>query len=154
MIDELGKRLSASTLAARLGISREEKLGITPEYLHKNFYYEDGKLFRRPGHGKRLLNFWEWSIRGYYRRIKIKGAQFQVHRLIWIMHNGYIPPDMVLDHINRDHLDNRVENLRCVTARQNAMNKAACDVVDKNIYWQPRNIKWRVFWQEGSPWDV
>lgn len=144
MIHELGKPLTANEVKALLGMSREESLGITPAYLHENFYYDDGKLFRRPGHGKRLLGFWEWSIRGLYRRIKINGSQFQVHRLIWIMHNGFIPEGMVLDHINRNHLDNRIENLRCVTERQNALNKDVCDKATKNIYWQPRNKKWRV----------
>lgn len=144
MIESLGKPLTAEQVRQVLGMSREEKLGVTPAYLHENFYCEDGKLFRKAGHGSRRLNFWEWSIRGPYRRIKIKGAQFQVHRLIWIMHNGFIPVDKVIDHINREQLDNRIENLRCVTHRQNMLNKEACDARDKYIYWQPRNKKWRV----------
>lgn len=43
-----------------------------------------------------------------------------VHRLIYYMHTGVLP-DLV-DHINRDPLDNRVENLRGANKTLNAYN--------------------------------
>ncbi|WP_436868476.1 HNH endonuclease signature motif containing protein, partial [Enterobacter hormaechei] len=42
--------------------------------------------------------------------------------MIWEMHNGPIPQNMEIDHINRIKLDNRLENLRLATRRQNACN--------------------------------
>ena len=47
-----------------------------------------------------------------------------VHRLIWVMHYGQIPPDLYVDHIDRDKKNNRIENLRLVTHAQNQRNKS------------------------------
>jgi hypothetical protein len=55
---------------------------------------------------------------GNYR--KIKGTY--EHRYIWEIHNGPIPKGMEIDHINRDKEDNRIENLRCVTRKENQNN--------------------------------
>lgn len=43
------------------------------------------------------------------------------HRIIWMLHNGEWP-SQVIDHINRDPRDNRIENLRNVPADVNSRN--------------------------------
>ena len=48
-----------------------------------------------------------------------------IHRLVWEMHYGKIPKGMVIDHINRNKTDNRIENLRLATKSQNARNNNA-----------------------------
>jgi len=47
-----------------------------------------------------------------------------VHQLVWIMHYGAIPDGYVLDHISRDSLDNRIDNLRLVTMSGNSLNRS------------------------------
>lgn len=44
-----------------------------------------------------------------------------MHRIVWMMHNNWVEPTGVIDHINGDSLDNRIENLRCTT---NAINRS------------------------------
>lgn len=44
-----------------------------------------------------------------------------VHRAIYFYHHGEFPPELT-DHINGDRTDNRIENLRSVTSRQNNLN--------------------------------
>ena len=63
-----------------------------------------------------------------YMRIGIcvngKKKKCHSHRFIYECFNGLIPAGLVVDHINRDKLDNRVENLRVITQRENNLNSA------------------------------
>ncbi len=61
---------------------------------------------------------------GRYTKIKFAGRVWQLHRLIWVWHNGPIPDGMQIDHINGLRHDNRIENLRLATNGQNQANKA------------------------------
>lgn len=60
--------------------------------------------------------------RGIYRTIRIKRKGYLAHRLIWVMNIGAIPKGKQVDHINGKGEDNRIENLRLVSAAQNQKN--------------------------------
>ena len=94
------------------------------------------------------LNQWKWyEHHGYAvrsKRVELrkfnKSCQIFMHRLI-----NQTPDDFDTDHINRDKLDNRKENLRTVTRTQNQLNKGR----QKNnisgyegVTWDKRKEKW------------
>lgn len=54
--------------------------------------------------------------------VQINHKRFWTHRLIWEMFNGPIPEGMVIDHLNRNNWDNRIENLACKTLAENNRN--------------------------------
>lgn len=47
---------------------------------------------------------------------------FYIHRIVYESFYGGIPKGMEIDHIDGDKLNNRVENLRCVTPKENINN--------------------------------
>lgn len=58
-----------------------------------------------------------------YMRIRI-GEKFDyIHRLVWEHVNGPIPKGMHIDHINGVRDDNRIENLRLVTPKENMQHR-------------------------------
>lgn len=61
------------------------------------------------------------NSRGYLV-IAFKNRRYSVHRLVWFFEKG-IWPKKIIDHINGNKLDNRIVNLREVTARQNNLNQ-------------------------------
>ena len=61
----------------------------------------------------------EWN--GYIR-IGIGGRIYFAHVVAWLLVHGDWPKSQ-LDHINGNRADNRIENLREATARQNARNR-------------------------------
>ena len=58
-----------------------------------------------------------------YIRISIDHVDQLAHRLAWVFVHGPIDDSMVIDHINGNRCDNRIENLRVVTGMQNANNQ-------------------------------
>ncbi|MGL5191681.1 MAG: HNH endonuclease [Cetobacterium sp.] len=64
---------------------------------------------------------WKWS-HGYARATTTRNMEwinYDLHRMIYEKHNGKVPSGYVVDHINRNRLDNRKSNLRKLTARDN-----------------------------------
>lgn len=51
-----------------------------------------------------------------------KGKKLYVHRIVWEAFVGPIPDGYELDHLNTVRDDNRLENLRCVTRKENMKN--------------------------------
>lgn len=86
------------------------------------------------------------SFKGY-REVTIDYAHYREHRLIWLMHYGAWPT-MGIDHINGDPSDNRIENLRLATARQNNANRGRGVHNTSGLkgvsFYKPRG-KWRAF---------
>ena len=114
---------------------------ITQSYLLKLFdTYEDGSLYWKKYHRKCNRQ----SSSGYLN-VDIDGKTYKVHRIIFMMHHGYMPE--YIDHIDGNPINNKIENLRPATVNQNRQNssirkdnKSGC----KGVYWKKDSKKWSV----------
>jgi hypothetical protein len=80
----------------------------------------------------------------------VVGKHWQIGRLVWFYVTGTIPK-LEVDHVNRNFLDNRIENLRLATRSQNAANRPAASNSKtgvKGVY--PERNKWRAEVQVGG----
>lgn len=58
---------------------------------------------------------------GNYHFHKIDGKKYYTHRLVMLAFIGECPQGKEVDHINRNALDNRLENLRYLSRKQNCL---------------------------------
>ena len=126
---------------------------LTQEYLHALFNYKIGELYWKISNNRKIKI---GSIAGYvtsanYKSVKIFGKQHLNHRLIFLMHYGYLPN--YIDHIDENPSNNKIENLRKVTQVQNLQNSklsknntSGC----KNVYWNKAAKKWQVYCRIGE----
>lgn len=86
-------------------------------YLSRFTYKDDGTLLSK------LTNkiVGRPNTEGYIR-IRISNKELRAHRVIWIMFNGSIPEGILIDHIDGDKQNNRIENLRLANRTQNNVN--------------------------------
>ena len=95
--------------------------------LNKLLEYRDGDLFYKArdfGHksfnpqfaGKKAGCI---NQKGYLL-VKLFKKQYAAHRLVWIMHNGDIPEELTIDHIDNNKVNNKIQNLQILTRSDNS----------------------------------
>lgn len=111
---------------AETGIKKRlgEKLYIEPNDEWKILFISDAYLINRNGqlYNRNRKRMTMGSIRNGYVRVEIKDKAYSMHRLVYETFVGPIPQNMVIDHINGIKDDNRLENLRCISQSENAIN--------------------------------
>lgn len=116
------------------------KSKITQEELKLRFtYYPEEGVFRR---NKSMKIFGSKRTDGRITMI-IDGVNYMSHRLAWFYIHGYWPIE--IDHIDRNHGNNKISNLREATRSQNCWN-AGLGVRNKSgvkgLSWDKLNNKW------------
>lgn len=116
---------------------------------------EDGQIIREPfefvlWHGaraiKRRMILKPYITLSGYLRVCLQKKMYFVHRIVWMAFNGDVGDGLFLDHINGNRQDNRIDNLRVVTKRENAMNRKGANSNSKSgirgVYFHKRCNRW------------
>jgi len=62
------------------------------------------------------------NVDGTYREVNIALVPAVIHRVVWEVFNGEIPPGMEIDHVDTCPSNNDLSNLRLVTSKENSAN--------------------------------
>jgi len=111
--------------------------------------YEDGEMYSYIKWG-RSKNYKWFLLKGSidketgYKRVNINNKKYQYHRVIYKLYNpdwniNDYSKNNFIDHIDRNRLNNNIDNLRVVTKKQNDFNKNG-----KGYYWHKPCNKWCV----------
>lgn len=96
-------------------------MNLTQKKLKQTFSYDDGNFYYLKRSGKMLPG----SIAGVagprYYMIGIYRKTYRRHQLVWLFHKGYFPK--LIDHIDGNSFNDRIENLRECTQHENTLNR-------------------------------
>lgn len=122
---------------------------LCPILIRQLFQYnEDGSLTRLITTNARAkegtTTFGNFSSTSGYYRVNINKKRYPMSYIIFVYHKGYCPN--MIDHINGNPKDNRIENLReCDQAENSANAKKSSNNVSgvKGLYWDNYHEAWR-----------
>lgn len=81
---------------------------------------------------------------------KPKKCSVLVHRMVYETFRGVIPQDYEIDHINTKKTDNRLDNLRCVTHKENCNNSLTMKHISESLKGKPSIHKGKGFTEFGK----
>ncbi len=127
-------------------IMKNHSKKLTQKRVRELFDYKDGSLFwKKPPKCQVKIGDEAGSMHwSGYRIVRVDRRLYLSHRMIWLYLHGYFPEDG-LDHIDKNKLNNRIENLREVSQVCNSRN---CGNFKHNksgvkgVHWAKANNRW------------
>lgn len=139
------------------------------EYLGITEVYEDGTKIMKgdkevtqhfDGHYK-LITLYDPAIRqatpANLRTNTTGQIHLGVHRIVYGWYNRVVPTGMVIDHINSNKLDNRLENLQLFTPKQNinkereeSTREVPCKLDRPRTYYEDKLAKYEALYETAK----
>lgn len=121
-------------------------MSVSKEYLNSLFEYKDGELYWKAKRtGVTVGNKAGYDSGNGYVGVQINGKNHKLHRIIFMMHHGYLPK--YIDHIDGNKSNNDISNLRECSHQENLFNVSlgkANKSGEKNVWWEEGRKRWRV----------
>ena len=122
-------------------------MSITQDRCNELFEYIDGYLYRKITVSP---NAKEGNLVGCkkdgYLVVRIDDVLHKVHRIVFLMHRGYLPD--LIDHKDTNPLNNKIGNLREADKSKNSCNAKTPSTNTsgiKGVSWDSVRLKWRVY---------
>jgi hypothetical protein len=112
---------------------------LTQDVLTELLEYKDGGLYWKVRPYKSRVEVGDRAGSDHhsgYRIMSIGGNQYSEHRIIYLHQTGNIDDTLQIDHIDDNKSNNRIENLRLVTAQVNCRDR---DKHAKGYSWDKHN---------------
>ena len=127
---------------------QEKSLKALYDRCNEKYLYVDGKLyFKGDFHSKQRKGQRVGTLNNSgYLKVCLDYKNYLVHRLIFLMHHGYLPD--VIDHIDQNKLNNKIENLRHANQEINTWNrgKQANNTSGyRGVSWNKHAGKWHAY---------
>ena len=91
-----------------------------------------------------VMNSWT-----YYTQIAFKGIEYRAHRLAYYMHHGIDPLEKLVDHIDGDKSNNKINNLRLASKSENGRNRVNLPSNNTSgvigVCWDKKAKKWKAY---------
>jgi hypothetical protein len=91
------------------------------------------------------------KVRGYWS-VRLDNVLYAAHRVIWVLHNGKIDESLVVNHIDNNRGNNKIENLELVTnavnSRRSVLNR---DPLDTGVLYTKMSTGheyWIAYWHD------
>ena len=117
---------------------------LTQARVRELFDYVDGQLFPKIRTHGRKPGVAVGCNSGGYLITMVEGKLYKVHRLVYLWHHGHMPK--LLDHIDGNRSNNRIDNLREATDQQNGCNRGKNKnnkSGHKGVHYDKRRGKWQ-----------
>lgn len=137
---------------------------LTLEFAREAFDYIDGDLIWRSRPAHHFVDAWRQrifnsrqagtkagTVSGGYRFVNLSVVRTSAHRVVFLLHHGYMPPEV--DHIDGNRLNNRIENLRAASHAENLKNVKTPTTNTsgrKGVSWHKAANKWAAHIREGG----
>lgn len=126
---------------------------LTKELVLERFEYVDGAIYWKT---KTAISVTVGKRAGGnhgdgYRCVSINNKRYLEHRIIFLMHHGYLPE--FIDHIDCNKLNSRIENLREASSWQNSQNNSVVRSATgiKGVYFNKNKNKYHAqIWANGK----
>ena len=122
------------------------------ERLDALFEVRDGSLFNRVDRSRVHAGDEAGLVAHGYRVVTVDYTRFAVHRIVWAMTHRQDPGGLVVDHIDRNKLNNHPDNLRAISQRLNLLNSSGYSHNRSGVTgvaWDKARCKWKAFGKAG-----
>ena len=105
------------------------EIKVHPEFKNYGYNINDNNIYHIPLNKivKQLPQISGYAVNTMNYDSKQKS--FLSHRFIFECFNGKIKKGFEIDHINRNKLDNKIDNLRCITIEENRKNRDHTNII-------------------------